>query len=131
MTAFTLSRYFMRRYLVIAAMYLTGIFLLIFIIDATEFMRRMSVFPKYTPLMAAAVSAMRIPMIFLQIVPFVALFAAMSTLYVLNRKYELVVARSTGWLPCRGASTSATRRSNNFWATPRRCRTPWRSAPTR
>ena len=96
MTAFTLSRYFMRRYLVIAAMYLTGIFLLIFIIDATEFMRRMSVFPKYTPLMAAAVSAMRIPMIFLQIVPFVALFAAMSTLYVLNRKYELVVARSAG-----------------------------------
>ncbi len=96
MIPMTLSRYFLRRYLVIATMYLVGIFLLIFIIDATEFMRRMSVFPKYTPLMAAAVSAMRIPMIFLQVVPFVALFAAMSTLYVLNRKYELVVARGAG-----------------------------------
>ena len=96
MTAMTLSRYFLRRYLVIAAMYLIGIFLLIFIIDATEFMRKMSIFPKYTPLLAAAVSAMRIPMIFLQIVPFVALFAAMSTLYVLNSKYELVVARAAG-----------------------------------
>lgn len=96
MTALTLSRYFLRRYLVIASMYLIGIFLLIFIIDATEFMRRMSVFPKYSAPMAVAVSAMRIPMIFMQIIPFIALFAAMSTLFSLNRKYELVVARSAG-----------------------------------
>lgn len=92
----TLTRYFLRRYLAMAAYYLVGIFLLIFIIDATEFMRRMSAFPLYTPLAAMGVSAMRIPMIFLQVVPFIALFAAMSTLFMLNRKYELVVARSAG-----------------------------------
>ena len=35
-------------------------------------------------------------MIMLQAVPFVALFAAMATLVSLNRKYELVIARSAG-----------------------------------
>jgi lipopolysaccharide export system permease protein len=39
---------------------------------------------------------MRVPMIFQQVVPFIALFAAMSTLFLLNRKYELVVARAAG-----------------------------------
>ncbi len=92
----TLFGYFLRRYLLIAAYFLTGIFLLIFIIDASEFMRKMSQFPRYTPLAALGVSAMRVPMIFLQVVPFIALFAAMSTLVTLNRKYELVVARSAG-----------------------------------
>ena len=52
------------------------------------------------------VSALRVPMIMLQTVPFVALFSAMATLISLNRKYELVIARSAGisaWqflLPC-------------------------------
>ncbi|TJW30635.1 MAG: LptF/LptG family permease, partial [Mesorhizobium sp.] len=53
-----------------------------------------------------AISGLRMPMIMLQTVPFVGLFSAMATLVSLNRKYELVIARSAGvsaWqflLPC-------------------------------
>ncbi|TGS06779.1 LptF/LptG family permease, partial [Mesorhizobium sp. M2E.F.Ca.ET.209.01.1.1] len=49
---------------------------------------------------------LRMPMIMLQTVPFVGLFSAMATLVSLNRRYELVIARSAGvsaWqflLPC-------------------------------
>jgi lipopolysaccharide export system permease protein len=52
------------------------------------------------------ISAFRVPMIMLQTVPFIGLFSAMATLVSLNRKYELVIARSAGisaWqflLPC-------------------------------
>ena len=41
-------------------------------------------------------SALRVPMIMQQVVPFVGLFAAMATLVSLNRKYELVIARAAG-----------------------------------
>jgi lipopolysaccharide export system permease protein len=91
-----LARYFLRRYLFTSAMFMLGIFSLIFIIDATEFNRRMSWVPDFDPMIALTVSAMRVPFIIQQVVPFLALFAAMSTLFQLNRKYELVVARSAG-----------------------------------
>lgn len=92
----TLGLYFFRRYAVITAWFFVGIFALIFLIDFTEFSSRTSGLPNFTFLMALSVSALRVPMIVQQTVPFIALFAAMATLVSLNRKYELVIARAAG-----------------------------------
>jgi lipopolysaccharide export system permease protein len=110
MIGFTLGRYFFMRYAVITTWILLGMLGLIFLIDFTEFSSRTSGMPGFSFSSALAVSALRIPMILLQTVPFVALFSAMATLVSLNRSYELVIARSAGisaWQfllpPCLGA----------------------------
>jgi len=46
--------------------------------------------------LAFMVSALRVPMIMQQTVPFVALLSAIAALVSLSRKYELVIARSAG-----------------------------------
>ena len=92
----TLGRYFFFRYAAITTWYFLGVFALILIIDFTEFSSRTSGLPGFTIELALAVSALRVPMIMLQAVPFVALLAAIATLVSLNRKYELVIARSAG-----------------------------------
>lgn len=107
---FTLGRYFFFRYATIAMWFFVGNFALIFLVDFTEFSSRSSGLPGFTFGLALLISALRVPMVVLQTVPFVALFAAMATLVSLNRKYELVIARSAGisaWQflvpPCLGA----------------------------
>lgn len=92
----TLGRYFFQRYVVITTWFFIGIYALVFLIDFTEFSSRTSGLPNFTFLSALAISALRVPMVMQQTVPFVALFAAMATLISLNRKYELVIARSAG-----------------------------------
>lgn len=92
----TLGRYFFFRYAVITAWFFVGIFGLIFIIDVTEFSSRVGDLPDFTFGIALAVSALRVPMIMQQTVPFVGLFSAMATLVSLNRRYELVIARAAG-----------------------------------
>lgn len=92
----TLGLYFFRRYAAITAWFFLGIYALVFLIDFTEFSSRTSGLPNFTFLMALSVSALRVPMIVQQTVPFIALFAAMATLISLNRKYELVIARAAG-----------------------------------
>ncbi|PHP68419.1 LPS export ABC transporter permease LptG [Zhengella mangrovi] len=92
----TLGRYFLRRYAVITAWFFVGIFALAFLIDFTEFSSRTSNLPKYSMQGALFISAMRIPFLMQQIVPFIALFSGMATLISLNRRYELVVARASG-----------------------------------
>ena len=106
----TLGRYFFYRYATITIWFFLGIFALIFLIDFTEFSSRTMGVPGFTLQVGLAISALRVPMIMQQTVPFVALFAAMATLVSLNRKYELVIARSAGisaWQflipPCVGA----------------------------
>ncbi|MFU0503442.1 LPS export ABC transporter permease LptG [Pseudaminobacter sp. NGMCC 1.201702] len=96
MMGWTLGRYFFLRYAVITTWFFVGIYALVFLIDFTEFSSRTSGLPNFTFTAALAVSALRVPMIMQQTVPFVALFAAMATLISLNRKYELVIARSAG-----------------------------------
>lgn len=110
MIGFTLGRYILTRYLVITMWFFVGIAALAFIIDFTEFTNRTSALPKYSAALALWASILRLPAIMQQTVPFIALFAAMSTLISLNRKYELVVTRSAGvsaWQfllpPCLGA----------------------------
>lgn len=92
----TLNRYFFFRYVVITLWFFLGIAALVFIVDFTELSSRTSDIPGFSAGMALTVSAMRVPMVMQQTVPFIALFAAMATLVSLNRKYELVVARSVG-----------------------------------
>ncbi|MFC5384374.1 LPS export ABC transporter permease LptG [Aquamicrobium segne] len=96
MMGWTLGRYFFFRYATIAAWFFIGIFALVLLIDFTELSSRLSRIPDFTYWTAAAISALRVPMLVLQTVPFVGLFAAMATLVSLNRKYELVVARAAG-----------------------------------
>lgn len=92
----TLSRYFLMRYVSITAWFFVGVFALVFLIDFTELSRRLSAFPDFSLSTAAAVSALRVPMIMQQTAPFIGLFSAMAMLVSLNRKYELVVARAAG-----------------------------------
>ena len=92
----TLGRYFFFRYVTITLWFFLGIFALVFIIDFTELSGSLAGLPGFTVRKALGVSALRVPMIMQQVVPFVGLFAAMATLVSLNREYELVIARAAG-----------------------------------
>ncbi len=92
----TLNRYFFRRYAVITGWFFLGIFTIAYLIDFTEFSGRTSRLPKFTMEGALLVSALHIPSVMQQIIPFIALFSGIATLISLNRKYELVVTRAAG-----------------------------------
>ncbi|TGV41563.1 LptF/LptG family permease, partial [bacterium M00.F.Ca.ET.168.01.1.1] len=92
----TLGRYFFFRYVTITFWFFLGLLALVFLIDFTELSGRTTGLPGFTYGTAFAISALRMPMIMLQTVPFVGLFSAMATLVSLNRRYELVIARSAG-----------------------------------
>lgn len=96
MIGWTLGRYFFMRYVKTTLYFLLGIFALSLLLDFTENASRLAALPDYSVWAALGISAMRIPFIMQQIIPFVALFSAMATLISLNRRYELVVARSVG-----------------------------------
>lgn len=96
MIGWTLGRYFFIRYVQITLYFLLGIFALSLLLDFTENASKLSNLPDYSVWAALGLSAMRVPFIMQQMIPFVALFSAMATLISLNRKYELVVARSVG-----------------------------------
>ncbi|OLP55912.1 LPS export ABC transporter permease LptG [Rhizobium rhizosphaerae] len=92
----TLQRYFFRRYIATIAWFLLGIISLVFIIDFSELSNRMANLPGYTVRGALLMTALRLPTILQQTVPFIALFAGMTALIALNRRYELVVTRAAG-----------------------------------
>lgn len=96
MIGWTLGRYFFARYATITMWIFAGSFALIFIVDFTELSSRSGNLDGFSMQLGLGISALRIPMVMQQTVPFIALFAAMATLVSLNRKYELVIARSAG-----------------------------------
>ncbi|WP_375705901.1 LPS export ABC transporter permease LptG [Bartonella sp. AA2SXKL] len=96
MIGWTLGRYFFIRYLKITCYFWGSIFVLALLIDFTENSGRLSSLPHYTAKDAFFLSALRIPFIMQQLIPFIALFSAMATLISLNKKLELVVTRSIG-----------------------------------
>ncbi|MFC0246551.1 LPS export ABC transporter permease LptG [Falsochrobactrum ovis] len=96
MIGWTLSRYFFMRYVQITFYFLLGIFALALLLDFTENASKLANLPGYSVWAALGISAIRVPFIMQQMIPFVALFSAMATLISLNRRYELVVARSVG-----------------------------------
>ncbi|RFB96231.1 LPS export ABC transporter permease LptG [Rhizobium leguminosarum bv. trifolii] len=92
----TLSRYFFRRYLVTMGWFLIGVSAISFLLDFSETAGRMSGLPGYTIGGGILMTAVRLPLILQQTVPFIALFVGMTVLIGLNRKYELVVTRAAG-----------------------------------
>lgn len=92
----TLSRYFFRRYLVTTMWFLIGMSAITFLLDFSETASRISNFPGYTLGGAVLLTAVRLPLILQQTIPFVALFVGITVLIGLNRKYELVVTRAAG-----------------------------------
>ena len=73
-----------------------GVCVISYLVDFTEFSRFKSTLPGYTIGAGLLVSALRIPLIAQTAIPFIILFSAIATLMALNRRYELVVARSAG-----------------------------------
>lgn len=96
MTGPTLFRYLFRRYVAMILQVLAAIIIVAYLVDFTEFARRAGAWAEYTIGKGLYLSAMRMPMIVMLVWPFVALFAAMGVLMSLNRRQELVVARSVG-----------------------------------
>lgn len=92
----TLQTYFFFQTLRMIVFFALGIAAVAYLIDFTELSNRTSSLPQYTVGTALALSAMRVPFILQIALPFIVLFATMTTLMLLNRKYELVVARSAG-----------------------------------
>lgn len=96
MIGLTLGRYFLRRYAVITFWNFVGISALLFLVNLTEISSRSAALPGYSTSWALSIAALQIPIVMQQAVPFVGLISAMATLISLNRKYELVIARSAG-----------------------------------
>jgi lipopolysaccharide export system permease protein len=96
MIPWTLNIYFFKRYMLTIFWFVIGVVSLIFLIDFNETSNRMSDLPGYTVTGGLAMTGLRLPLILQQTVPFVVLFAGMTTMITLNRKYELVVTRAAG-----------------------------------
>ncbi len=84
----TLARYFLKRYLITAIWFLLGVSAIIYLADFSETARRMSSVPGYSVPGALGLTALRLPLILQQTIPFIALFVGMTTLISLNRRYE-------------------------------------------
>ncbi|MBO3759702.1 LPS export ABC transporter permease LptG [Ciceribacter sp. L1K23] len=92
----TLGRYFLKRYVVVTLWFFLGVASITFLIDFSETTGRFSDLDGFTVAGALYLTALRLPLIFQQTVPFITLFVGMTVLIALNRKSELVVARAAG-----------------------------------
>lgn len=92
----TLQFYFFSQAIRMVTMFLVVLSALAFLIDFTEFSSRSAGLPQYSAGMALVLSLFRLPHIMEIALPFIVLFATSTMLMMLNRKYELVVARSVG-----------------------------------
>ncbi|WP_337266504.1 LPS export ABC transporter permease LptG [Oryzifoliimicrobium ureilyticus] len=92
----TLGRYFFKRYLITTGWFFLGVIGIVYLVDFSETAARMSGLPGYTIPGALLLTAVRLPLILQQTVPFIALFVGMTVLIGLNRRYELVVTRAAG-----------------------------------
>jgi lipopolysaccharide export system permease protein len=91
----TLSVYVSRHYLAAFMLILAGILGLVFVFDMIELLRRAA--SKEAPFGAILIMAvLHLPDIAQKILPFIALFASMFTLWRLTRSQELIVARASG-----------------------------------
>ena len=92
----TLGRYFLRRYLVTMFWFFIGVIAIIYLVDFSETTGRLAGFASYSLIGVLYLTALRLPLILQQTIPFITLFVGMTTLITLNRKSELVVARAAG-----------------------------------
>ncbi len=96
MIGITLSSYFFRRYTATIIRFSITILALVFIVDFTEVSRRSGSNEFVSLLDILYMSALRLPNIVQLAMPFIILFASISVLMALNRRHELVIARSVG-----------------------------------
>jgi lipopolysaccharide export system permease protein len=92
----TLSRYFGLRFLTALMAVLSGIFMLIILLDYVEQIRRLADTPNVSALLIAKISLFHVPQITERILPFCVLISAMSCYLGLSRRLELVVSRAAG-----------------------------------
>lgn len=92
----TISAYFFRRYIMTFTGYALAISFMILLVDFNENARRLSGAEGYSAGLGLLISALRVPTVLQQAVPFMVLIASIATLIALNRKYELVVTRASG-----------------------------------
>lgn len=92
----TLGLYFFRRYMMTTLWFFLGVISITYLIDFTETSGRYDNLPGYSVTGVLYLTALRLPLILQQTVPFIGLFVGMATLIALNRKSELVVARAAG-----------------------------------
>ncbi|MEP3048861.1 MAG: LPS export ABC transporter permease LptG [Roseibium sp.] len=92
----TLAAYFSGRFLKA----ILGLFLfaavLIYMFDVLELVRRGSDREGFTVLRVALISALRVPLLLEQVIPFTVLFGSIAAFVTLSRALELVVARASG-----------------------------------
>jgi len=96
MIGWTLFRYFFMRFIIMTVQFFIGVAVICYLADFTEFSRKVSSLPNYTIATGLLVSALHVPLILQTAIPFIVLFSSMTTLMMLNRKHELVIARSAG-----------------------------------
>jgi lipopolysaccharide export system permease protein len=92
----TLSFYLAGRFARTVIAVFSGVFLLIYVVDLVEMLRRSGDAPKATGLLMAGLSFLRTPTVAEQALPFAVLFGSMIAFLNLSRKLELVVARAAG-----------------------------------
>ena len=92
----TLFLYFCRRYAATFIQFFVGVCIIAYLVDFTELSRVKASMAGYTMTRGLLISALHVPLIAQLALPFVVLFAAIATLMALNRRYELVIARSAG-----------------------------------
>jgi lipopolysaccharide export system permease protein len=92
----TLQLYIFKYMFKMTLYFFLGIGLLIFLIDFTELSNRFGNLEGFSSSLGLYITVMRLPFILSVAIPFVVLAATMTTLIQLNKKNELVVARSVG-----------------------------------
>ena len=92
----TLGRYLFWRFLRTILLAFAGVFVLIYLIDLVELLRRIGDVAGISASFIAFLSLLRIPALAEQILPFAVLFGAMIAFLNLSRRLELVVARAAG-----------------------------------
>ncbi len=92
----TLSRYFSAAFARTLLMVFGLMFLLIYLLDYVELLRRAGDARGVTASMLAVLCLLRVPTVTEQVMPFMVLFGAMLAFIGLTRRLELVVARAAG-----------------------------------
>ncbi len=92
----TLTRYFALTFARAVAFVFMGMFLLIYLIDFVELLRRAGDIRTASVSLVAFLSLLRVPAVSEQVLPFAVLFGSMYAFITLTRKLELVVARAAG-----------------------------------
>ncbi|HEV2571621.1 MAG TPA: LPS export ABC transporter permease LptG [Beijerinckiaceae bacterium] len=92
----TLGRYLSRRFIKTITLVFLALFVIIYIADFVEMMRRGSDAPGVSSAFLALLTLLRVPSIAEQILPFAVLGGTMIAFVALSRRLELVIIRSAG-----------------------------------